>query len=341
MKGIAKIRALALVFLAAAGFASCQPKAERPDGLYAILETNKGKVVISLEFEKAPLTVGNFVGLAEAKLDAAKGKPFYDGLVFHRVEPGFVVQGGDPLGNGSGGPGYRFPDEFSPELKHDAAGVLSMANSGSNTNGSQFFITLAPAPWLDGKHAVFGKVVEGMDVVNSLVVGDKIEKLEIERFGKAAKAFDASQKAWDERLAAAYAALKVASESKREENRKIIATKWPDAVADANGIYQKVVRQGLGDLPAKGNTVAVIYKGMLLDGTVFDQSALSGGPLKFKIGSGEIIEGWDKVVSTMRKGEKRIAVIPPELAYGSSGIGGVIPADAYLVFEMELVSITK
>ena len=341
MKRIAKARTVALVFIAAAGLASCQPRAERADGLYAVMETSKGKVVIALEFEKAPLTVGNFVGLAEGRLDAAKGKAFYDGLVFHRVEPGFVVQGGDPLGNGTGGPGSRFPDEFSPELKHDAAGTVSMANSGANSNGSQFFITLAPAAWLDGKHSVFGKVVEGMDVVNSLVVGDKIQKVEIERYGKAAKAFDTSQKAWDERLSAAYSALKVSSESKREESRKTIIAKWPDAAVDENGIYQKVLRQGLGDVPPKGSTVAIIYKGMLLDGTVFDQSALSGGPLKVKIGAGEVIEGWEKVVSTMRKGEKRIAIIPPELAYGSAGIGGVIPADAYLVFEMELVSITK
>jgi peptidylprolyl isomerase len=341
MKKFTKVQILAAVFLAAAGLASCQPKADRPDGLYAIMETNKGNIVISLEFEKAPLTVGNFVGLAEGKLDATKGKHFYDGIVFHRVEPGFVVQGGDPLGNGTGGPGYRFPDEFSPELKHDAAGVVSMANSGSNTNGSQFFITLAAAAWLDGKHSVFGKVVEGMDVVNSLKVGDKIQKVEIERYGQAAKAFDSSQKAWDERLGAAYAALKATSASKAEDNKKIIASKWPDAVADENGIYQKVLRNGVGDVPAKGSTVSVIYKGMLLDGTVFDQSALAGGPLKFKVGSGEIIEGWDKVVSTMHKGEKRLVVIPPELAYGSAGIGGVIPADAYLVFEMELVSISK
>lgn len=331
----------ALVFFAAAAsLASCQTS-ERPDGLYAILETTKGNIVLSLEFEKAPLTVGNFVGLAEGKLDTTKGKPFYDGSVFHRVEPGFVIQGGDPLGNGTGGPGYKFPDEFSPELKHEGPGVLSMANSGPNTNGSQFFITLGPAAWLDGKHSVFGKVVEGMDVVNSIAVGDPIKKVRIERFGAAAKAFDVSQKAWDERLSAAYAALKAGAQAKRDADMATIATKWPDAVKDEFGIFQKVIRKGFGDLPAKGNTVSVIYKGMLLDGTVFDQSALSGGPLKFKIGTGEIIEGWDKVVSTMRKGEKRLVVIPPELAYGASGISGVIPADAYLVFEMELTAIAK
>ncbi|HEY9053558.1 MAG TPA: peptidylprolyl isomerase [Rectinemataceae bacterium] len=336
-----RILAVVLLLAASFGMASCQPKAQRPDGLYAIMETTKGTIVLSLEFEKAPLTVGNFAGLVEGKLDAAKGKPFYDGLVFHRVEPGFVIQGGDPKGDGTGGPGYRFPDEFSPELKHGEAGILSMANSGTNTNGSQFFITLGPASWLDGKHSVFGKVVEGMDVVGSIVAGDKITKLRIERYGQKAQDFDISQKAWDERLAAAYAALKAASAAKRQESVAIIAQKWPDAVADADGIYQKVIRKGVGEPPAKGNLVSVIYKGMLLDGTVFDQSALSGGPFKFTIGSGEIIEGWEKVVSTMRKGEKRLVVIPPELAYGSSGIGGVIPADAYLVFELELSAIAR
>ncbi len=331
----------ALLFLASAtSLASCQTS-DRPDGLYAILETTKGTIVASLEYEKAPLTVGNFVGLAEGKLDAAKGKPYYDGITFHRVEPGFVIQGGDPLGNGTGGPGYKFPDEFSPELKHDAAGVLSMANAGANTNGSQFFITLDATPWLDGKHTVFGKVVEGMDVVKAIQVGDAMKKVRIERVGAKAKAFDASQKAWNERLSAAYAALSAAAEAKKAADAAGIAAKFPDAVKDADGIYQKVIRKGFGAAPAKGDTVSVIYKGMLLDGTVFDQSALSGGPFKFRVGTGEIIEGWDKVVRTMQKGEKRLVVIPPELAYGSSGISGVIPPDAYLVFEMELTSIVK
>jgi peptidylprolyl isomerase len=340
MKLPKKMMTLAMLCFALVGFASCQAQ-ERPDGLYAVIETSKGTIVLSLEFEKTPLTVGNFVGLAEGKLDAAKGKRYFDGLSFHRVEPGFVIQGGDPLGTGSGGPGYRFPDEFSPELKHDGPGIISMANSGPNTNGSQFFITLDQASWLDGKHSVFGKVTEGMDVVKAIQAGDKMTKVTIERYGQAAKAFDASQKAWDERLSSAYAALRAQAEEKKAQDRTLIAAKWPDAKADEFGIFQKVIRKGFGEIPEKGNTVSVIYKGMLLDGTVFDQSALSGGPLKFKVGSGEIIEGWDKVVSTMRKGEKRLVVIPPELAYGPSGIQGVIPADAYLVFEMELAAITK
>lgn len=340
MKLAKKTIAAAMLCFALVGFASCQTQ-ERPDGLYAVIDTAKGKIVVSLEFEKTPLTVGNFVGLAEGKLDAAKGKPYFDGISFHRVEPGFVIQGGDPLGNGTGGPGYRFPDEFSPELKHDGPGILSMANSGPNTNGSQFFITLDQAPWLDGKHSVFGKVVEGMDVVKAIQAGDKMNKVSIERHGQAAKAFEASQAAWNERLSAAYAALRAQAEEKKAQDRAAITAKWPDTAPDEFGIFQKIIRKGFGEPPQPGNTVSVIYKGMLLDGTVFDQSALSGGPLKFKIGSGEIIEGWDKVVSTMRKGEKRLAIIPPELAYGSAGIQGVIPPDAYLVFEMELAAIAK
>ncbi len=331
--------ALSLFFIVA-GMVSCQAS-QRPEGMYAIFETSKGQIVASLEFEKAPMTVGNFIGLAEGTLDATQGKSFYNGTVFHRVEPGFVIQGGDPQGNGTGGPGYRFPDEFSPDLKHEGAGILSMANAGPNTNGSQFFITLGAAAWLDGLHSVFGKVVEGQEVVSAIVAGDQIKSVKIERVGNAAKGFDASQKAWNERLSAAYAALRAAAEAKRQADKAAIQASWPDAIEDEHGIFQKVLRKGFGDIPAKGDTVSVIYKGMLLDGTVFDQSALSGGPLTFTIGTGEIIDGWDKVVSSMRRGEKRIAIIPPELAYGSSGISGVIPADSFLVFEMELTAIKK
>lgn len=333
--------AIPLLFcLAATALVSCQTSS-RPDGLYAVLETSKGDIVIKLEFEKAPMTVGNFVGLAEGKLDATQGKHYYDGTTFHRVEPGFVIQGGDPTASGNGGPGYRFPDEFSPELKHGGPGVVSMANAGTNTNGSQFFITLAATPWLDGKHSVFGSVIEGMDVVNKIEVGDMIKKVRIERSGSAAKSFDVSQKAWNERLSSAYAALHAAAEAKKSTDLAAIQAKWPDAVKDEYGIYQKTVRKGSGDLPPAGSTVSVIYKGMLLDGTVFDDSALAGGPFKVKVGAGKVIEGWEKVLPTMRKGEKRIIIVPPELAYGSSGVSGVIPADSYLVFEMELTSISK
>ena len=164
------------------------------NGLYAKINTSKGSILIKLAFEKAPGTVGNFVGLAEGKIEnIAKppGEPYYDGLVFHRVIPDFMVQGGCPHGSGMGGPGYNFKDEFHPDLIHDRPGVLSMANAGPNTNGSQFFITHVPTDWLDGKHAVFGHVVEGQDVVDAIQGKDVIETIEIIRQGAAAEAFDA------------------------------------------------------------------------------------------------------------------------------------------------------
>lgn len=166
------------------------------DGLYAELKTNKGVILLKLEYQATPLTVANFVGLAEGviKNDAKPlGTPFYDGLIFHRVIPNFMIQGGDPLGSGMGGPGYKFKDEIVDTLKHSGPGILSMANAGKATNGSQFFITHVATPWLDGKHTVFGHVVTGQDVVNAIVNGDKIETVIIIRIGKDAKKFDAAK----------------------------------------------------------------------------------------------------------------------------------------------------
>lgn len=189
--------AAAMLSLGLAGSVGAQETNQLADGVYAEMQTSKGRILLQLEYEKTPLTVANFVGLAEGtkhyskagEEPKAQNKPFYDGLTFHRVIPDFMIQGGDPAGNGSGGPGYAFRDEIVPSLKHDRAGILSMANAGRATNGSQFFITHKDTPWLDGKHTVFGHVVQGQDVVNKIGRGDTIQTVKILRVGEKAKAF--------------------------------------------------------------------------------------------------------------------------------------------------------
>jgi len=332
--------AVMAVALLAVFFVSCQ-QSSLDDGIYARMKTSKGEIIIKLDYEGAPLTVCNFVGLATGKLDATKGKPFYDGLTFHRVVEDFVIQGGDPKGDGSGDAGYEFADEFSPTTKHDGPGIVSMANAGPNTNGCQFFITLKEAPWLDGVHSAFGKVVKGMDVVQKIAQGDKIIKVEIFRKGAKAKDFKVDQAHWNELAAAAKVAGEKRVADKLAADLAAIAQKWPELKADADGIYQKTTKAGSGALPATGDTVSVAYTGSFLDGQTFDSSDLHGGPLEFKVGVGEIIPGWDKVVATMRKGEKRLFILPPELAYGATGAGGIIPPNAFLVFEVELVGFKK
>ncbi len=307
------------------------------DGLYAIVSTRKGQIVLELEFEKVPMTVSNFVGLAEGTLNLKKpGVPYYDGLKFHRVIENFMIQGGCPLGNGTGGPGYNFPDEFDSSLKHDRPGILSMANAGPGTNGSQFFITHVPTPWLDGKHAIFGHVIEGQDVVNSIRQGDKIDKVEILRVGEKAKAFQVTKESFSELVRKA---SEVQLKRIEEEEKKIsedIDKRWPGAVKTPSGLRYVVIKEGQGTAsPKMGQTVTAHYNGTLMNGKMFDSSIVRNEPIRFKVG--QMIEGWNEALLTMHKGEKRQLIIPPELGYGVQGYPGVIPPNSYLIFDIELL----
>jgi len=308
------------------------------DGIFAIIETEKGSITLEIFYKKTPLTACNFVGLAEGSLDAAKGKPFYDGLVFHRVIKEFMVQGGDPSGNGTGGPGYKFPDEIDSTLKHDVPGTLSMANSGPGTNGSQFFITHVPTPWLDGKHTVFGRVLTGQDVVNKIENNDVITKIKIVRRGAEAKDFAANQAAFNALLAGVADRSNAAQKDAQKATIDSITKKWPNAKKAESGVYYEILQPGSGESPKTGQSLTMKYRGYLLNGTVFDDSDMHK-PLEFQVGRGQLIPGFDSQALQMKVGEKRTIIIPPELAYGPAGVPGVIPGNSFIAFDLELLSV--
>jgi len=340
---------------------SAVQEAVKDPGMYAVFETSVGNLVCVLEFEKVPVTVANFVGLAIGEKewrDTNSGemvkKPFYDGLKFHRVITNFMIQGGCPLGNGRGGPGYSFSDEFDPTLRHDTPGVLSMANSGPGTNGSQFFITHVPTPWLDDKHSVFGRVVAGQDIVNAMaevemkgsqgstpVEDIMLDHVEIVRTGDAAKAFD-----WEAEFAKE-AELVARMEKQRGDAEKMqmttiaemLSISLDDMVTGEDGLQWVVTAEGDGDSPTRGQTIDAHYTGYLLDGTKFDSSVDRGQPFSTQIGVGRVIKGWDMAFQDMKIGEKRVLFIPADLGYGASGAGGVIPPNATLVFDVELLGV--
>ena len=307
------------------------------EGLYAVIETKRGAITVKLEFEKVPMTVANFVGLAEGSIEntARSGKPFFDGLTFHRVVPGFVIQGGCPNGTGTGGPGYRFPDEIDETLRHDAPGVLSMANAGPHTNGSQFFITMDATPHLDGVHTVFGRVVDGMDVIGKIKAGDKIEKVTVIRNGKAAESFDTSNEAFRRLVAGAMQAEADRIRAAVEAGEKEAARLYPDAEKTASGLRYIVIRGGEGKSPGPRDIVTVDYEGRLLGtDSVFDSSYRRGEPLKFRVE--QVIPGWQEALQMMKRGSEWRIIIHPDLGYGAAGAPPVIPPYAWLDFRVEL-----
>ena len=311
--------------------AQINPTGTLGNGIFVKMATNRGNVLLRMYYKQVPYTVANFVGLAEGtrewkdpKTGENKKSNFFDGLKFHRVIPNFMIQGGDPMGSGRGGPGYKFADEFKPNLIHDRPGILSMANSGPNTNGSQFFITHVPTPWLDGKHSVFGEVVEGMDVVNSIVQGDQIKSVQIVRKGSNAEKFDATK--FD------YKDMKI--ENKLASWHEDFSLPGTEKVTES-GLRMIIHKNGNGQIPRSGQTVEVHYSGMFEDGSKFD-SSIGKHPYAFGLGKGQVIKGWDEAIALMSKGEKRTLIIPPELGYGSQGKGR-IPPNSTLIFEVELV----
>ncbi len=315
---------------------------EGKEGIFAIMDTSKGEICLRLFYDKTPLTVTNFVGLAEGTLDAANGKPFYDGLTFHRVisiangdGQNFMIQGGDPAGNGTGGPGYKFADEFVDDLKFDVPGKLAMANSGENTNGSQFFITIVPTEWLTGKHTIFGEVVTGQEVVNKMKTNDVIKSVKIIRQGADAEKFTATQADFD-RLNAEIEA-KANAEKEAAWNKLI-----EGCTKSASGVYYQIKEEGKGSAIGKGKKVTCEYVGYLPSGQIFDASQKfhpqGHEPIEFNVGAGEMIPGFDEMVADMKVGETRKMVIPPELAYGAYGIPQAgIPGNSYICFDVTLV----
>lgn len=328
--------------LALIGFSTfCFSQEKKNEGIFAEFNTTKGKIVTQLEYEKTPLTVANFITLAEGTntqvTNNLKGKPYYNGLKFHRVIADFMIQGGCPKGDGSGDPGYRFDDEFVPELKHSSKGILSMANAGPKTNGSQFFITHKATPHLDGRHTVFGHVTIGLDVVDKIAKDDVITSVKIIRVGKEAKKFDA-EKIFNDYFVKKAEADKIEAE-KQKAAKEIALKEFENATTTESGLKYIVLQQGTGNKPVATSNVKVHYTGMLLEGKVFDSSVQRGEPIDF--GLNQVIKGWTEGVQLMQEGSKYKFYIPSQLAYGERGAGGVIPPNTDLIFEVELIKINQ
>ncbi len=341
------LKKLLLAGIVAVMAVSCDKYTDLPDGIYASVKTDKGtELLLRLDYENTPMTVGNFVALAEGtmkgELDTAfAGKKYYDGLVFHRVIRGFMIQGGDPTGTGAGGPGYEFPNETSDSIKH-RPGVIAMANAGPDTNGSQFYITEAETPWLDGNYTVFGCLVNPEDVskVSTVEQGDRIKEVKIIRRGEKAADWDA-YKAFSENKPLVEARNKAIAEEKAAAVKAAVDAKFADATVTESGLKVLVTEKGKGRRYKAGEQATVHYTGTLEDGTIFDSSVAHGKPFTFTLGRGEVIKGWDEAVAMLPIGTKATVYLPSDLAYGQRGAAGVIPPGANLIFDIEILEPQK
>jgi peptidyl-prolyl cis-trans isomerase A (cyclophilin A) len=331
-----------------------QGVSEFADGVYAVFNTTKGVIVCQLEYKLTPMTVANFVGLAEGKNfkvnDVVISKPYFNGLTFHRVIKDFMIQGGCPLGTGTGDPGYKFDDEFNENLKHVGPGILSMANSGPGTNGSQFFITHKETPWLDGKHSVFGHVISGQNVVDSIQQGDIMNSVEIIRVGNAALAWNA-QEAFDKVFLEKQIALNKQKEAiakieamSEEEYKQFMFSEvkkiHKKAKMSTSGLVYVIQEGGSKDRVVKGSKVSLHYTGTFrADGKKFDSSRDRNQTLDFNYIDQKMIPGFEEGIAMIGKGGKITIYIPYFKAYGKGGRPGAIPPYSDLVFEIEMVNI--
>jgi cyclophilin family peptidyl-prolyl cis-trans isomerase len=331
------------------------------EGLYAEVTTNKGLIVLKLDFERTPMTVADFAGLAEGTIENTAlpaGQPFFDGTKWHRVVPGHVIQGGMAAGGKAEGPGYEFPNEIVlPGLDHGRAGMVGMANGGPHTNGSQWYITLDDRSYLDGDYTVFGSVVEGLDVVMSIVQGDEIRTVRIVRVGKKARAFRPTTASFKAMVEEAEARVIKADAEKKAKEDELVRTSWPDAIAVENGLRYIVLRPGKGRLPLAGETVKAVYSGKApLAGKSFVSTADSGKPnwgeapepFEMTVGAPGVNPGLDAAIAGMTQGEKRLVIVPADMGYKSSGYYAkqrpgekrfVISPNTLLVYEVELLEI--
>lgn len=330
-----------------------QENMELSDGIYASINTSKGVVLCELEYKKTPLTVANFIGLAEGTLTVdgkQLTKHFYDGLKFHRVINDFMIQGGCPNGNGTGDPGYKFYDEIVPDLKHTGPGILSMANSGPATNGSQFFITHKATPWLDGKHTVFGHVVTGQDVVNAIKQDDIINSITIMRVGDEAMKFNASAefdklyKPWKAEEDIKNAEInKIAAMSEDEYKKYMFAEvkkQYRRAKQTKSGLVYVIEKKGKKEKAVKGAKISLHYTGTFRkDGKKFDSSKDRNQPMDFTYQEQRMIAGFEEGLSLVGVGGKVKLIIPYFQAYGKNGRPGAIPQYADLVFDIEMLKI--
>lgn len=316
---------------------------DQPDGLYGEIKVQDKIIFFTLYYQKTPLTITSFVGLAKGLFEDhidRKGN-YFEGITFHRVVDNFVIQGGDPTGSGSGGPGYSFEDEFDSSLTHDSIGIFSMANSGPNTNGSQFFITLSPTPHLDNVHSVFGKVLVGEDVLTQVVKDDVIQSITIFPKGKSAKTFVKTID-WD-----GFQQLKTDIENKKRDSllakqQQIIDEITSDSTLTKTpeGVYYKLENKGTGPKVKNGDTIKVHYELTLYgQSKVIDSSFGRDEPLEVTLGAKQVIPGWEIALQNLRVGDRAKVVIPPNLAYGEAGAGSVIPGGSFLSFIMEIISI--